>query len=109
MGGIFGIVTTKPRSEVIEPVSRPLNALAHRGPDDCGVEFISDESDGLTVAFAHRRLSIFDLSPAGHQPMRDETTGDWITYNGDVFNFRDVRRELVACGLRFRSESDAEV
>src|SRR5262249_3282253 len=73
------------------------------------VEFISDERDGLTVAFAHRRLSVLDLSPAGHQPMRDEETGDWITYNGKVFNFRDVRRELVASGLRFRSESDTEV
>lgn len=109
MCGIFGIVTTKPRSELIEPVDRALNALAHRGPDDCGVEFISDERDGLTVAFAHHRLSVIDLSPAGHQPMRDEATGDWITYNGEVFNFRDVRRELVARGLRFRSESDTEV
>jgi asparagine synthase (glutamine-hydrolysing) len=94
---------------LIEPVDRALDALAHRGPDDRGVEFISDERDGLTVAFAHRRLSVLDLSPAGHQPMRDEANGDWITYSGKVFNFRDVRRELVARGLRFRSESDTEV
>jgi len=120
--GIFGIVTTKPRAELIEPVNRALDALAHRGPDDDGVEFISDERDerdkrakrgalrgALTVAFAHRRLSILDLSEAGHQPMRDEATGNWITYNGEVFNFRDVRRELAARGLRFRSESDPEV
>ena len=109
MCGIFGIVTTKPRSELAEPVDRALDALAHRGPDDCGVEFISDERDGLTVAFAHQRLSVIDPSPAGHQPMCDEATGDWITYNGEVFNFRDLRRELVARGLRFRSESDTEV
>lgn len=83
--------------------------MAHRGPDDHGVEFISDERDGLTVAFAHHRLSVLDLSPAGHQPMRDELTGDWITYNGEVFNFRDLRRELIGRGLRFRSESDTEV
>jgi len=107
--GIFGIVTTKPRAELIEPINRVVQALAHRGPDDHGVEFISDERAGPTVAFAHRRLSILDLSPAGHQPMRDEATGDWITYNGEVFNFRDVRRELVSSGLRFRSESDTEV
>jgi asparagine synthase (glutamine-hydrolysing) len=109
MCGIFGIVTTKSRSELIEPVSRALNALAHRGPDDHGVEFISDERDGLTVAFAHHRLSVLDLSSAGHQPMRDEATGDWITYNGEVFNFRDLRRDLVARGLRFQSECDTEV
>ena len=83
--------------------------MAHRGPDDHGVEFISDERDGLTVAFAHQRLSVIDPSPAGHQPMCDEATGDWITYNGEVFNFRDLRRDLVARGLRFRSESDTEV
>jgi asparagine synthase (glutamine-hydrolysing) len=83
MCGIFGIVTTKPRSELAEPVDRALDALAHRGPDDRGIEFISDERDGLTVAFAHQRLSIIDTSPAGHQPMCDEATGDWITYNGE--------------------------
>src|SRR5262245_19967122 len=109
MCGIFGIVTTKPRAELIEPINRAVNALAHRGPDDGGIEFVSDERDGLTVAFAHRRLSILDLSLAGHQPMRDDATGNWITYNGEVFNFRDIRRELVARGLGFRSESDTEV
>ncbi len=109
MSGIFGIVTKRPRSELIEPVSRALNALSHRGPDDRGVEFISDEGDGLTVAFANSRLSVLDLSPAGHQPMRDEETGDWITYNGEVFNFRELRRELVARGMKFRSQSDTEV
>src|SRR5215475_3544681 len=109
MCGIFGIVTTKSRSELIEPVSRALGALAHRGPDGHGVEFISDNRDGLTVAFAHQRLSVLDLSPAGHQPMRDEETGDWITCSGGAFNFRDVRRELAARGLKFRSESRAEV
>src|SRR5215510_15121102 len=109
MCGIFGIVTTKPRAELIEPVTRAVHALAHRGPDDCGVEFISDARDGLTVAFAHRRLSILDLSSAGHQPMRDEATGNWITYNGEIFNFRDVRRELEKRGFGFRSESDTEV
>jgi len=109
MCGIFGIVTTKPRTELIEPVNRVVRALAHRGPDDLGVEFITDERDQLSVVFAHRRLSILDLSPTGHQPMLDEATGNWITYNGEVFNFRDLRRKLAAGGMRFRSESDTEV
>ncbi len=109
MCGIFGIVTTRPRSELIEPINAAVRALRHRGPDDEGVEFISDERDGLTVAFAHRRLAILDLSPAGHQPMRDDGSGNWITYNGEVFNFRDIRPRLLKAGLRFRSESDTEV
>lgn len=109
MCGIFGIVTTKSRVELIEPIDRAIKALAHRGPDDIGVEFISDERDGLTVAFAHRRLSILDLSQAGHQPMQDVATGDWITYNGEVFNFRESRRGLQQRGLSFHSESDTEV
>jgi len=110
--GIFGIITTKPRAEVSEPLARAAQALAHRGPDDEGVEFLRESQGGqgdLTVAFAHRRLSILDLSPAGHQPMRDSATGNWITYNGEVFNFRDVRRPLEARGLTFNSESDTEV
>jgi asparagine synthase (glutamine-hydrolysing) len=109
MCGIFGIVTTKSRAEVSEPVERAVRRLAHRGPDDVGVEFIGGEGGGLTVAFAHRRLSILDLSRAGHQPMRDDATGDWITYNGEVFNFREARQRLQLRGLSFKSESDTEV
>ncbi|MGH9851819.1 MAG: asparagine synthase (glutamine-hydrolyzing) [Blastocatellia bacterium] len=109
MCGIFGIITTRPRSELIRPINAAVRALNHRGPDDEGVEFISREREGLTVAFAHRRLAILDLSPAGHQPMRDDATGNWITYNGEVFNFREIRRRLEELGLRFRSESDTEV
>lgn len=109
MCGIFGIVTTQPAQELIGPVSRATQALAHRGPDDEGVEFIRDGRDGLTVAFAHRRLSILDLSSAGHQPMRDDATRTWLTYNGEVFNFRDARRQLESRGVTFSSESDTEV
>ncbi len=109
MCGIFGIITNRPRAEVAGPVTQASRALAHRGPDDEGIEFISGQQDGLTVAFAHRRLAILDLSPAGHQPMRDEATGNWITYNGEVFNFREARQRLENRGLTFHSESDTEV
>ncbi len=94
---------------MIEPINRAVNALAHRGPDDWGIEVIGGERDGLTVALGHRRLSILDLSQAGHQPMRDDATGAWITYNGEVFNFREARRDLEKRGLKFKSESDTEV
>ena len=77
MCGIFGIVTTKSRNELIEPLNRAAQSLTHRGPDDGGIEFINAGNDALTVAFAHRRLSILDLSPAGHQPMRDDANGNW--------------------------------
>ncbi len=109
MCGIFGIVTTKQRDQTIDPLTRAVRSLAHRGPDDQGIDFLSDERKGLTVAFAHRRLAILDLSPAGHQPMKDERTGNWITYNGEVFNFHELRHKLQSRGIGFRSESDTEV
>jgi asparagine synthase (glutamine-hydrolysing) len=77
--------------------------LAHRGPDDSGI--FHDGAIGL----AHRRLSIIDLSPGGHQPMASADGTLWITYNGEVYNFRELRQELEAHGVRFRSQSDTEV
>jgi len=109
MCGIIGIVTRRPRGEVMEAITCATRALRHRGPDDEGIELITDDGSELTVAFGHRRLSILDLSPAGHQPMRDEATGNWITYNGEVFNFRAIRRGLGSHQLTFHSESDTEV
>jgi asparagine synthase (glutamine-hydrolysing) len=84
-------------------------ALAHRGPDDQGIETVPVESEGRSLTLVHRRLSIIDLSPLGHQPMTDPATGNWIVYNGEIFNFLDLRRELEARGVRFRSLSDTEV
>lgn len=109
MCGIFGIVTERPVDEALGAARAALGALTHRGPDDEGIEVVSRPGDPLAVVFGHRRLSILDLSAAGHQPMRDEATGNWITYNGEVFNFREVRRQLERRGLEFRSESDTEV
>ncbi len=80
-------------------------ALAHRGPDDAGVWV--DAEAGL--ALGHRRLAVLDLSPAGHQPM-DSADGRYvIVYNGEVYNFRALRTELAARGVRFKTESDTEV
>src|SRR5882724_384091 len=77
--------------------------LRHRGPDDEGVW--TDRRAGL----AHARLSIIDLSPAGHQPMASADETAWITYNGEIYNFAEIRRELEAAGYGFRSRSDTEV
>jgi len=79
------------------------DALANRGPDDAGTWL-----DGA-VGLAHRRLSILDLSPGGHQPMDDAGGKVWITYNGEVFNFKELRDELAALGHPFRTTSDTEV
>ena len=107
MCGIFGIITTKSRADIAEVIRRASHSLSHRGPDDEGTEYICESA--ITAAFSHRRLAILDLSSAAHQPMRDESTGNWITYNGEVFNFRDVRQKLAQKGIGFRTESDTEV
>jgi asparagine synthase (glutamine-hydrolysing) len=80
-------------------------ALLHRGPDSAGL-FI-DESAGL--AFGHRRLSVIDLTSAGHQPMISACGRFTVTYNGEIYNFEDIRQELAASGVRFRGHSDTEV
>ncbi len=79
-------------------------AIAHRGPDDEGVEWFANSSSGL----AHRRLSIIDLSPAGHQPMCNQAGHLWITFNGEIYNYAEIREELESAGVRFRSHSDTE-
>jgi asparagine synthase (glutamine-hydrolysing) len=78
-------------------------ATCNRGPDDEGVF-----TDG-NVSLGHRRLSIIDLSPAGHQPMCNEDRTVWIIYNGEVYNFRQIRDELGQLGHKFKSKTDTEV
>src|SRR2546430_15657345 len=77
-----------------------IGTLRHRGPDDEGVW--TDGRAGL----AHARLSIIDLSPAGHQPMASADDNVWITYNGEIYNFAEIRPELEALGYAFRSRRD---
>lgn len=83
---------------------RMLDALAHRGPDDEGL--FSDDAEGITLG--HRRLSIIDLSTRGHQPMVSPS-GLVLSYNGEIYNFRDVRRMLEKEGATFTTECDTEV
>jgi asparagine synthase (glutamine-hydrolysing) len=101
MCGICGIVGTGDH-QVIE---RMTLAVSHRGPDDHGTA----EFPVSRVALGHRRLSILDLSKDGHQPMADHEKRYWITYNGEVYNFLELRELLEKAGHRFRSRTDTEV
>ena len=86
-------------------VRRMSDAQRHRGPDGHGLW----HSDGQEVVFGHRRLAIIDLSEAGAQPMLDPESGCVVTFNGEIYNFAEIRSELEALGDRFRSTSDTEV
>jgi asparagine synthase (glutamine-hydrolysing) len=100
MCGIAGILS----DDELHPIIQKMVTSMHlRGPDDHG-QYISNR-----IALGNARLAIIDLSSAGHMPMTNPATGDWIAYNGEIYNFPDLRRELEAHGHRFSSETDTEV
>lgn len=103
MCGLAGVLHRNGRPAAPILVRRMINAIAHRGPDDEGL-FV----DG-TLGFGHRRLAILDLTPAAAQPMQSACGRYVIVYNGELYNFHEIRRELEARGRRFRSRSDTEV
>ena len=106
MCGIAGVLNlTSSRDQLEQNAIAMADSLAYRGPDDHGIW--SDADAG--VALTHRRLSIVDLSPAGHQPMISADGRFIITYNGEIYNFQDLRPELEAQGIKFRGHSDTEV
>ena len=108
MCGIAGLIDRRTRWD---PEARlhiaevMADAIAHRGPDDAGTWAAPD--DGLVLS--HRRLSVVDLSPLGHQPMPSPGGRYVITYNGELYNFRELRHDLETRGVSFRSHSDTEV
>src|SRR5436309_5705937 len=109
MCGIFGIVAHKAQFPA-ELLERATQSLAHRGPDDCGTIILHDAApDAVEIGLGNRRLAILDLSPLAHQPMHDAQTGNWIVYNGEIYNFRGIRDELERAGTKFVSHSDTEV
>jgi asparagine synthase (glutamine-hydrolysing) len=107
MCGFAGVLTDTglARDELREHAERMAATLRHRGPDDDGAWV--DESSG--IAFGFRRLSIIDLSRLGHQPMHSLTGRHTLVFNGEVYNYRELRADLEREGVRFRGASDTEV
>lgn len=109
MCGISGFWRLNPDATMRGPAGlyagRMAATLAHRGPDDTGLW----EDPNTDVALSHRRLSIIDLSPEGHQPMVSSCGRYVIAFNGEIYNFRDLQSELVKLGCVFRGHSDTEV
>lgn len=103
MCGIAGLINLDGQPVSPEILRRMTNAIAHRGPDGEG-QWIEGG-----VGFGHRRLAIIDLSPAGHQPMVSANHRYVLSYNGEIYNFRELRAELEAKGYWFRSQTDSEV
>jgi len=101
MCGIAGIINGGNE----QLLGRMNDIIAHRGPDDAGLKWFAESSSAL----AHRRLSIIDLSPAGHQPMCNETGDLWIVFNGEIYNYKELGKEVLAKGVRLRSTSDTEI
>ena len=103
MCGITGLININ--NEPVSPVvlKKMTDSISHRGPDGEG-HWIEDN-----VGIGHRRLAIIDLSPAGHQPMINAGNRYLLSYNGEVYNFRELRSELEAKGYSFRSKTDSEV
>ena len=104
MCGIVGFVDFKKSAKKLH-IERMTEALFHRGPDDHGTKFLTTES--CSIGLGHRRLSILDLSALGKQPMEFENLE--MVYNGEVYNFKEIRTELIDFGYDFVSDSDTEV
>jgi asparagine synthase (glutamine-hydrolysing) len=139
MCGIAGIVSFNNSVNIPAAIKSIADVIKHRGPDDEGyllankaqslclggpstpievwqtsslyqpAKPIEDEPGEWNVALAHRRLSILDLSPAGHQPLTYPNTSLWITFNGEIYNYKELREELKKLGHQFYTESDTEV
>lgn len=105
MCGIAGILTNANSDGLVKRVEWMQASIQHRGPDDQGL-YIAPSRQAM---LAHARLSILDLSSAGHQPMDDGKNRFWITFNGEIYNFRALRLELEQKGYHFQSQTDTEV
>lgn len=107
MCGIVGIAYAATTNQVVEEylVTRMTDKIQHRGPDDAGIYISQNKKIGL----GFRRLSIVDLSYAGHQPMSDDSKKYWIVFNGEIYNYKEIKKDLLNKGYKFCSNTDTEV
>src|SRR5271170_7892860 len=110
MCGISGIATKcLDRAELKSSIERMAQTIRHRGPDGLGLRCFAPPVISQSVAIAHNRLAIIDVSAAGCEPMSNEDGTVWLVFNGEIYNFEELRPRLEARGHRFRSHTDAEV
>jgi asparagine synthase (glutamine-hydrolysing) len=108
MCGIAGIATTYySPDDCVRRVEIMVSNQTHRGPDDTGFDIVN--KNNIQCVFGHNRLAIIDLSSAGHQPMYDSDTGNWLVFNGEIYNYLDLKDELIKTGQRFKTKTDTEV
>jgi len=105
MCGITGLISNEKFN--IKLLEQMTEAIAHRGPDDLGLQIFKDKY--FQAGFGQRRLSILDLSQSGHQPMSNLNKDIWITFNGEIYNYLELKRELIELGYQFKSTTDTEV
>ncbi len=105
MCGIAGIVSNKDFNHKI--LENMIEVMSHRGPDDSGIEIFAHKKN--KIGFGQKRLSIIDLSQAGHQPMSSIDNKIWITFNGEIYNYLEIKKDLLLKGYNFKSTTDTEV
>ena len=103
MCGIAGFINLDGMQAEMKIAEEMSKAIKHRGPDGAGI-YLEEN-----MAFAHHRLAIIDLTESANQPMRSEDKRYALIYNGEIYNFRELRSTLIAAGLTFRTNSDTEV
>ena len=110
MCGISGIATKRlDRAELKNSIERMARTIRHRGPDGLEFRCFAPPVISQSVAIAHNRLAIIDVSAAGREPMANEDGTVWLVFNGEIYNFEELRPRLESRGHRFHSQTDAEV
>lgn len=109
MCGIAGYFSFRGSQDLKEKIHKMLNSMKHRGPDNTQIELFGNNKSNGMIALGSNRLSIIDLSRNANQPMSNEDGTVWIVYNGEVYNFQELRDNLQKNGHKFKSKSDTEV